>query len=190
MNPDNASWPKWHSQNGGSFVDGDNRGTGLDAGTTVWWQAPDVETENIKVYIEEDDKPTPLNPGDTGSRNDSPVTMPEADWITGIRAVLPEPDEVTFVSESNENNHTIYDVPKPEWTRTSAPLWDIPVSYTMNTKARIKTKFWASHNLTKSETVDIEAFDNFYDYTQCTGFAFGTSWPSSQATNTTIWIPL
>jgi hypothetical protein len=158
---------------GGSFIGG-------YTGTSVTWQAPESEVANITVYMLDDDLPNEVPPGDSGSRNDSTELQ---DTKTGIRSVIPEPNEVSAIDESGGNEHNIYNITDPIWTRS--PGKNEPCSYTKGTKSKLQATFWDAYSLTKSETVNVDVDDPFGSYTADDGKTFGTSWPTGTTTHTT-----
>ncbi|MGD8501905.1 MAG: hypothetical protein PVJ86_14735, partial [Phycisphaerales bacterium] len=93
-----------------------------------------------------------------------------------IKVVVPEPDQVSFVDYSLDEEHTIYGVPDPVWKRVSNP--DNPASYTQDSHIKTQACFWASDSLTYWTQVDVDVEGSgSFTFTEDTGVSFGT-WPS------------
>ena len=99
-----------------------------------------------------------------------------------IKVVVSRPDQVSFVDNSAGEEHDIYGVDYPVWTRVSSP--DNPASYTKDKFVKVQAKFWAIENLAYSTQiyVDLEGTGNF-TFTEDTTVTFG-SWPSETTTHT------
>jgi len=100
--------------------------------------------------------------------------------VVTIKVVVPEPNDVYFVDNVAGEEHDIYNVSDPVWTRVASP--DDPASYTMGKKIKVETKFWASDDLTYSTSVNVDANSGDFTFGEDTSVTFQT-WPSSKTTH-------
>jgi len=93
-----------------------------------------------------------------------------------INVVAPEPDQVSFIDNSPDEEHDIYGVTDPVWKRENNP--NNPACYTKNKFIKVQSKFWASENLTYSTDVYVDVEDQTTSWPFISDTVTFKNWPS------------
>ena len=88
-----------------------------------------------------------------------------------INVIVPQPDQISFVDNNEDEEHNIYGVTDPVWKRVGSP--NDPASYTKSKRMKVNAKFWASASLTYPTQVKVDGSG----FSEDTSVIF-QSWPS------------
>jgi hypothetical protein len=176
-------YPLWTVSGGGYWKDGDN------IGVSAVWIAPNEPASGISFRMYDEDRPYPVYPPETGTRDD--IRPPGSqgflqDTKTGIRAIKPVVDMVLYSILGQGAKMSIHDVNTPEYDRAKGR--NEPAAWVKGSQTLAIVKFWHELQLSQAVEVNVCALtygdgDNIIFWTECGPVMWTTTWEASGGFN-------